>query len=333
MQLLVLPPVMDAQACLEFSINAPSLYTEAEDVVIDLSTLRWSFPLGMLVVGAAIRRLHSVRKQFGLSTALGGIDLTSNQCQSYIAHLGFFHWVGLDIGTPVGEASGNSRYLPIRSISVADLRPKLDNWSEVASKVDEEATSLARVLVGRENNSDFRAVSYILREALRNAVEHSGADECYFCAQRWRDGRVQIAILDEGSGIKSTLDGTYENLGSHSDAIRLAVQPGVSRIFNKPESYNLHGNSGYGLYVLSELGKSFGYFALASGDTCYHLNKAGEQHRRASHSGTFLGLHFSSPPTNFVALLDDIIAAGEGEAAAAGRISNASTHSKSTRIE
>jgi hypothetical protein len=331
MRRLVLPHTMNARACLDFTIEAPTLYASPEPVVVDLSELQWSFPLGLLVVGSTIRRIRDIRRQLGLVTRFEGIDLSANQCQSYIAHLGFFDFIGLEHGARIGEASGSMSYIPIRSIRVAEITPGISNWDEMTARIDAEAMDLATVLVGRCNNSEFRAVSYILREALRNAMEHSGAEECYFCAQRWKDGRVQIAILDEGSGIKFSLSQSYGGLETDALALEAAILPGVSRVSAKP-ALNIHGNSGYGLYVMSEIGRSFGFFALASGDSCLHLNAKGREHRLSSHSGTFLGLHLAKAPLNFVALLDDLIAAGEAEADANGAIRNASRASRSVTI-
>lgn len=187
---------------------------------------------------------------------------------------------------------------------------------------------MANVLLGKLSITERDAlliISYSIREILRNVFEHSGSDECFVCAQRWTDGRAEIAILDNGMGIFNTLSQVYKV--DEKDAIPLAIKPGITRTSNFSEDENIHQNSGYGLYAISEIGRSFGEFYLGSGSKIYSSNK-NPNISDSFFRGTFVGLNIRNMPTNFKELLQDIIKSGEEEAQKEGRASKASNASK-----
>ena len=69
--------------------------------------------------------------------------------------------------------------------------------------IEREACRLATVLTADKQAQYLR--TYILRELMRNVPEHSGADDLWVCGQHWIDGDAEIAIIDEGIGIKESL--------------------------------------------------------------------------------------------------------------------------------
>lgn len=300
---------------------------DTDNVNVNFSYLMFSKPLGMLVSGSLIRRWINYRRERGLRTTKSGINAKIN-AHSYLMHLGFFDYIGMnDVGSKIGAARGNTRYLPIRKVVRKDLEQSVEETGEqLIDAIIFLADGLANVLSGSDTGEIKKSFSYSIREIIRNALEHSGSDVCYICGQRWVNGHSEIAIVDEGSGVYETLSNVYDV--EDSKMLLHALKPGVSRTTGMSEEDNIYNNSGFGLYVLSELGNSFGWFCLGSGtrkltyqDNEYSLIKSPFQ-------GTFVGIHLSEHPKQFAGVLSDIISVGEEEAKTEGRYSAASEISK-----
>jgi hypothetical protein len=284
-----------------------------DEVVINFESLKYSFPTGMLTAGSKLRQWIAQRKAVGLITRHKGIS-PHNRVHSYLMHLGFFDFIGLAIGKEMGEAAGSSSYLPIRKIRRADLDP-----NELFDSINAEARRLAGVMAGSFDDSEpLRTYRYCIREVLRNVFEHSGADECFICGQRWQNGDVEFAILDEGKGICATLGEKYK-LRNDAEALETAIRPGTSRTVGLSKEQNVFDNSGFGLFVLSQLSMNFGWFLLGSGDArLFGQNLKTTKQEGYSISGTYFGAKFLKTPSSFIEVLDDIIASGEEEAKIAG---------------
>ncbi|WP_348237919.1 ATP-binding protein [Trichocoleus sp. Lan] len=300
-----------------------------QHVFIDFTPLSYSFPLSMLVAGSYLRQWIKIRKENGLDTTEKGIDDT-NYVHTYLMHLGFFNFIGIDRGKQIGEATGSTRYLPIRRITRSELEEYARACKEkILDAIEFQSKSLANILSAPTANiQDLNTYSYAIREILRNVFEHSGADECFLCGQRWQDGKAQIAILDEGCGIYETIKQAY-NANNDEEAIKLSVQPGITRTKSFSDEENIHGNSGYGLYVLSQLGSSFGWFSIGSGSSRLTCESQNERIDNFDFNGTFLGVHLNRTLHSFRDVLKDIISEGEKDAQAKGRRRLASSVSKS----
>ena len=193
----------------------------------------------------------------------------------------------------------------------------------------EKSDQLASLLISSHfDRSGHRAVSYSIREVIRNTFEHSHSEVCYFCGQKYKDGSVELAIFDEGRGILPSLSEAY-NLVEDAEGLRTVIKPGVSRMSDKDTRANIFGNSGFGLFVLSELGRCFGYFNLASGSANIKINsKAYTEGIQPELPGTFISLRFNNAPKSFSGTLDDIVSSGEAEALESGNITSASKLSR-----
>lgn len=298
-----------------------------DNVNVDFFPLKFSRPMAMLVAGSYFRRWISRRRELGLRTTKSGIT-EKNNAHSYLMHLGFFDYAGMkDVGKNVGVAKGNTRYLPIREIRRAELDESIaETGEELIDAIAFLSDGLANVLAGEDNGEAKKGFSYSIREVIRNALEHSGSDSCFICGQRWVNGHSEIAIIDEGCGVHKTLCTAYEL--KEEDALREAIKPGITRTQNMSEKENIYKNSGFGLYVLSELGNSFGWFCVGSGVrklTCENGNKVDAE---LPFKGTFVGIHLNKNPCSFAGVLQDIISVGEEEAGREGRHSAASEISK-----
>ena len=192
----------------------------------------------------------------------------------------------------------------------------MDAWYAAIMDVSRR---LAAVLAGSADDSEeLRTYTYCIREIIRNVFEHAQVDECFICGQRWDHGGVEIAIIDEGVGLAATLLPESE-LPDDSEAIQLAVRPGVTRTgLATSIGPNIYDNSGFGLFVLTELAASFGWFLLGSGASQMTGVKLKREMSRTSFQGTYFGMHLTTSPDSFRGVLDDIIQFGEKEAGVSG---------------
>lgn len=300
---------------------------DLDNVGVDFSRLRYSYPTAMLVAGSKLREWVNYRTLCGYESFRYGIN-AGVAAHSYLMHMGFFDFIYMPEGKRIGQARGSIRYLPITRIQRPDvnvLDAGIANWY---AAIQDEARRVGGLLAGSYDDSqELRTYTYSIREIIRNVFEHSQADECFICGQRWWSGRVEIAIVDEGVGISKTL-GDSHRISFDDEALRLAIRPGISRTNTLSERQNIYDNSGFGLYILSHLAASFGWFALGSGDARligYQQQLTAEP---SSFQGTFFGMHLQTTPRDFGSVLADIIEAGEEEARVAGIQTRASGRSR-----
>jgi hypothetical protein len=118
-------------------------------------------------------------------------------------------------------------------------------------------------------------------------------------AQYWPEKDwVELAILDEGVGIRSTL-ARNPHLAIPSDigALRLALLPGVSGVAFKGgprQRKDAWANSGYGLYMTSQLCARGGSFLICSGSAGLFLERGVETTFETNFAGTALRLCLST---------------------------------------
>ena len=108
---------------------------------------------------------------------------------------------------------------------------------------------------------------------------------------------VEIAVLDEGCGIDKAMRKFDEN-ASEDELLELAVLPGTSAKSNHDylDSDNEWLNSGYGLYILKELCKSYkGIFTLCSNNYAIrYLSNGTSEKYKTKFNGTAVSLRFST---------------------------------------
>ncbi|WP_462147030.1 ATP-binding protein [Pseudoalteromonas gelatinilytica] len=306
-------------------VNKQLEATQDHDAVeVDLNNIVFSRPTAMLVTGSMLRRWREYRQRKNLKTRL--VRLIDNDAHSYMGHVGFFDLIGSKkvVGKEMGEAKGSFTYTPITKIP----RPSFIDLQTWYGDIISSVRGLANVLAGSpEDTEEHRFYLYTLRELVRNVFEHSEATDCYICGQRWSDGRVEISILDEGIGISRSLARSFP-VPDDEKALLKAIRPGVSSTSNITSTDNIYDNSGFGLYVLSEIASSFGVFTIASNTKCLAITNGEQEISNLNFQGTFLGIELSKTPRHFSSLLKDIIYAGEHEAKAHGSKANASKMSK-----
>lgn len=317
---VLIPKVFDPQTLPQL-LSELDLSIDLDHVAIDFSRLRFSSPTAMLVAGSKLREWHTYRKECGYTSYHKGID-SKIPAHSYLMHIGFFDFIHINEGKNIGQAQGNGRYLPLTRV----IRPNIDirkdglqKWYEV---IQNESRRLAVIVAGTgEDCEQLRTFQYCIREIIRNVFEHANVDECYIFGQRWQNGAVEIAILDEGVGLAATLI-EYNDQDFYFDvdreALREAIRPGISRTNKKSQAENIYDNSGFGLFVLTQLAASFGWFVLGSGSAQMTGHGSSRTISDLSLPGTFVGIRLTQFPHSFTSVLSDIISEGEYEALQAG---------------
>lgn len=330
-EIVPLPGIWDFEAACRISRQLEHL-PKADCIELDFSSLKWVEPFPMLYVAAAIRR--TVRQNRGIRFRARGAA-----ANSYAAYMGLFRSIGLARGPALGVVGDHETHLPIDHLDLASLRTEADERSTaVGALVEQRSKNIARTLLQQNHGKLWQTIQYAIREIMRNAAEHSLSSELYYCGQFWPEkGLAEVAILDEGCGIFSALSkNPHLKIESNLDALRLAVLPGVSGTHFEGSTENdagEWGNSGFGLYVVSELCGEAGSLTIISGETGYRVSRHGRSEVKASHAGTALRLVIDTTEVRSIAAsLALIVARGERFAKEWMKIPDAKASPVSKRI-
>ena len=240
-------------------LNELEQYKDEENICTNYSKVEFVKPYATLLLAVGMRDFLRYRFNKGLKTTSKG-QKENRTALTYLQHLGFFQYIGLNLGKKPNEASGSSTYIPITQLSAEQFDIEGKRLQEV---IDTESDRLAKIIYpGEENVMRAIMLSYCLREIIRNVFEHAEVNECFVLAQSWRNGIAEIAIADRGIGLYESLKEAHA-LKNQQDAVKIALQPGITSDTG-PDNDDKWQNSGFGLYVVSELGLMLGDFAIAS---------------------------------------------------------------------
>ena len=268
-------PNLSFEAALSFCAELDSYEPSSEKEIFEFDFVRVKNcdPFPMLMVSNAIRRKREKYKSH---------QFTAMNCNNdYAKHMKFYNACGLNLGESVEASRGNSKYSCITKLNIDDLYSESqENLDYIQETLEKKARSMAVVL--SRNNVEFQKwVTCVIRELLRNIPEHSKSKTIWYCAQYWPSyDLVELAILDEGIGISSSLKDSYEFRSLYKDdyeALLLALEPGVSGTFSSTRKSIGTGdweNSGYGLYMVSQMCAELGAsFIIASGNSAIRMTK------------------------------------------------------------
>ena len=313
--------------------------TNFNDIVLDAREILWIEPLASLLLISFLEKRLLIKSDLNDKIKLYNIE----NLNSYAAYIGFYRALNIPIGKDLGEAPGNSQYIPITKIEISQLKKDAFHKHITSTMLlEQEAYRLGNILsskVGQEEYGDL--IGYSIFEMLRNIIEHSESEYIWFCAQAWpRINELEIAIVDTGIGIKSSIESNkyYHKDLSNVEAIQFALEPGVSKSYKKRKRNNLfldedpYANSGFGLYVMHNLCRELGEFKIIStGDS---LTYRGETVRtkNCNFDGTAIGMRFRiSDLSRIPSLRAEIIKTGEELTRSKDHvIKDASTASKTT---
>jgi hypothetical protein len=262
----------------------------AEDsVMLDARALRFADPFGLALLGATFymlqQRGQTVRVA-GLTDAVGG----------YLQRMDVFEGVELvDCALPRGQRHD-------RTDALVELT-RLDQRSQI----DRAANQLAEALVGLMPDIDPNEpcdemscvntadritipISYALTELLNNAMSHARlkghGDACVWVASQYyrSNGRLQLAVVDNGCGMLKTLreHAALRDLPRKTDldAILAALRPRVS--CNRDLGIiNDSTNQGIGLTTTARIAEhAGGRLVIVSGAGCH--DPLGQSRRMAN---------------------------------------------------
>lgn len=275
----------------QFSATLANLL-DANEVHFDFSNVKFATPGWMLTIGAALRQYREDKPEVRRK-CINFRHLT------YPAHAGFFKFFGMDFGRDLGEASANERFIAISPLLVDAIKDEaveqMEHHGETLQRTSEQLIGL---LLQATGTPAFEALSYAMREMMRNVVEHSGSIDLAYVAQFWPStGKAEIAVTDRGIGLAKSLS-SNPKIGRVSDdeAVDLAVQPGVSsKTWRKQSSRSDWNNSGYGLYMAKGLCvASGGSFSIASGSVAKTWSRRANATSPTHHKGTTVVLQLDS---------------------------------------
>jgi len=257
--------------------------------VFDFELLKTIDPFSLLYLSSELRT-------FKLKNPDCEFSAKNFQHCTYAAHMGFFKAFGLDFGKLPGEAKNNNRYIPIKIYNVPQIRESArDLMVHNGEILGSFAQEISEVLTQNNDLELTEILRYCLREALRNIVEHSNSKVFGFCAQYLPSlNVVSFALLDRGIGIRESLKSNPKlKLESDLDAIRESLKPGISgKVYpgQKRKPKGDWANSGYGLYMTSNICRKGGSFFIASGDKGIYLSSKDEKLLDININGTSLNL-------------------------------------------
>ena len=285
-----MPKSMEIGAVLRFAWELDH-YAAHHELTIELSPDGvFMPPFAMLFIAAKLKRMRKSNPDLHFR-------FRNHQQYGYLAHMGFFRMVGFDFGNEVGEARGSDNYIPITCLDRQMLYANNEDRFEAIQVLVERRSDEISYIITRDETrkSDaFLALSYSLRELIRNVFEHSQSDVLYYCAQYWpRSDKVEFALVDFGVGIRRGLaENPNFRFETDKQAIEMSLLPSVSGKTHIQRRDDPWANSGYGLYMTSRFARNGGNFVLASGDMAVHLSRRTKNNYQTSFQGTALRFNF-----------------------------------------
>lgn len=270
---LPIPAKLTLDTALAFTHQIGSQPVDLKFLNLDFSKFARVEPFGMLVVAHGIRQFKKRASQ----TIIVATGLPQNEAEGYASHMGFFKACDIQLGKNPGQAKGSARYLPITYQSTAELA---DAGEHLGTNIQRLSLKLAQMLTQQTSGALVDTLTYSFREIIRNVAEHSQSPDFAYCAQYiYTDGTVEIALIDQGIGLCTSLANNpfvQPHLASDQDALKYALMPGISGKAFKGASQNaddIWGNSGFGLYMNYRLCNEGGSFFLASGEAGLHRER------------------------------------------------------------
>jgi hypothetical protein len=305
---IIVPPYLNPGPSLA-EIATWGEFETVPELALDFRVLSFARPFGALAIAEALSDLLEKRRANGLSYEVVGLrDRGHGTATSYLAHVGFFSHLGINFGNAPGEAAGNDRYVPITVLSRSEFGLGVNN-AAMGNSIEQKADQLASMIFVDDSKRDM--LSYCIREVVRNVFEHAAVDSCAVMAQKYREDDVEIAIADRGIGVLASLSQSHD-LSSPSQALQLAVQPGVSRVPSGSGSGSKWDNSGFGLHVISQLGLKHGTFRLVSSGSLLETSGGELATSPAVFPGTLVGLRVNTSDAEyFPNQLQSIVQEGE----------------------
>jgi hypothetical protein len=217
------------------------------------------------------------------------VNFKNEERYPYLHDMGFFDMCRSDGDAEIGRDGEN--FISIRNIKRENLyQNPADSIEEMQDLVQRYANKISEMISKERCGDLYDALSYSIREVMRNVFEHSQSSSLYFCAQYWtKSKKVEFSISDFGVGIRRSLsENPNFRFKSDKDAIEHSLLPSVSGKTHLPRRSDIWHNSGYGLYMLERLARSGGNFVIASGKSAIHLSRNQKNNFITDFDGTII---------------------------------------------
>ena len=160
------------------------------------------------------------------------------------------------------ESKSHQYLIKILGNSTSDTTLPLERFnSDNRDESDQFAENFIK-LIDIEDEDLKKYAQYIIRELLTNTIDHAKSiTDVVCCAQKFPNIKeIEIIIIDTGVGFHKTISRKYKEINTNEEAIRKALEKGVTGATESKMYYKLYGqlkNAGYGLYVISEMIKYY----------------------------------------------------------------------------
>ncbi|MGG3580919.1 hypothetical protein ABEU81_00220 [Priestia megaterium] len=289
-----MPKDITYRTALDFSLKlkAIDLSKNIDEVVVDIRHFSRSNgriePFAALLIINSLRLFYELAEQHKVNVKT--IYLKERAIKNtYAKSLRFYSSLNLPIGESPDKdymALASSTFIPIIKIDIASLKKSTDEYRDIKYLADHISN-----IASLGDNELKNYLDYCIVEILRNVDEHSQSKHVWCAAQYWpsvNGGKcVEIAIMDEGIGIQESLN---KELDDEPNKLRYALIPGCS---SRPTTHYIgdHAdNAGFGLYMISEIGKANGDFILTSNSDSLYISQDSEKMEDSLVRGTIIRL-------------------------------------------
>ncbi len=230
----------------------------------------------------------------------------------------FFHFAESSKNYEERNTSYTGTYTPIMKSVLIDYFRGAENISEGISN------NIARVLSCSNDNAEA-VFFYIISEMIRNIPEHSQCFNAWHSSQSWNHEDYiegEFALVDYGIGFKESFNfKEVYNPSNDIEAMKLALKPGItsgitekSHLRENEEADYL--NSGYGLYIVTELCKKIGGQYIIISKSAIATNKGVKNLKNGKiFPGTAIKIRLRIPKNltkeGFRRVLDEVVKSGE----------------------
>lgn len=303
-------------------------FIKRNEINVNLEGITSARPLGTMIFAHQIRELL---KQHGDSRIrFTGYEINKFGLD-YLAQANFFRFLNIPRDNRKFANTHFDIPIPLHDIKATEIRARMLESKrdggvplKLQQVIQEDCDQMTTTLFGRPE----KRIAYCFREIIRNTFEHSNSATTSVMGQKYEDtDNIEFAAIDSGIGIIESLRKKFK-ITSPEQALLLAIKPGISGADTSGNEF--YSNSGFGLYVLSEIGKRFGKFSLGTDNKLMVLKKGhSPMFFRSSLKGTVVSLNIKT--NDYLMnkqIVNQIITEGESIAASEGRMVKASASSR-----
>ena len=192
------------------------------------------------------------------------IQTLEAKSKNYFERIGLFKILEYDSGINIVEHDPSGRFIPITIVR---------NSNELNDFIRDMIPLL------HHEPEQVNPIKYVVSELVRNVFEHSKSnDGAIVTAQYYKKSNtIRIGVADNGIGIGNAIKKSY-NIESDTDAIKLALTPGITGTTTKTGGTEL--NAGAGLFFIKSIAKvNRDYFLIYSGNAMYKLLRTPSKNR------------------------------------------------------